>query len=122
MKQTLSTLVAAVLSIAVITSSCAKPLNPPKHSQTKDATGIPDYSGETVGALPVPSAVNAPDGTYTHPYPISFDNFQEVDLPEFWQKNPFDILNELSDGKLVLQCRSRISIYDPNAGEEKILV
>ena len=63
-----------------------------------------------------------PTGTYDDPVHLTPAAAGRIDLPDFWKEHPFQILHTLPDGRLVLICRSRLSLFDPADGTETTVV
>lgn len=109
-----------ILVVAVIGAGCADGLPQPSRTQSGERT-VPDYTGGLKESSEKKEQQPVSTGTFERPVLISLTDYEPVSLPDFWLEHPFTILHELPDRGLILHCRSRISRFDPDSGQETII-
>lgn len=92
-------------------------------SLTTESTGDTDPSGNGSSSTAEPTDPTATlDGlTYDSAIVLNSTAIASVELPALYAEEGYSLLYALNDGRLVLQNAKRISIFNPNSGEEVIV-
>lgn len=111
----LNRLIIVIVALIIILAGVVAYIFLGKNSNTSQAKVnvplIPPRPGADASDLP-------PTGAADDPIIVPAADYIDVALPDLWQKEPFRVLRDLPDGRLVLQCQKKISIFDPATGEE----
>ncbi|MGI6545788.1 MAG: hypothetical protein ACOX2M_05015 [Fastidiosipilaceae bacterium] len=113
-------LICLILAVAGIVAGCADGLPQPSRTQSGERT-VPNYTGGLKDSSEHKEQRPISAGTFERPVSVSLADYEPVSLPDFWRDHPFTVLHELPDRGLILHCRSRISRFDPNSGQETII-